>query len=59
MYCPGLVLCKKDYQLNQIVGLMMIARSTKAVVVDDSHRCVGVVSIKDIIKYYLVGGSRR
>eukprot|EP01036_Dinobryon_divergens_P026751 gene26751-35433_t len=57
--CQGLVLCKMDYQLNQIVGLMMIARSTKAVVVDDVHRCIGIVSIKDIIKYYLVGGSRR
>lgn len=53
------MLCKMDYQLNQIVGLMMIARSTKAVVVDDVHRCIGIVSLKDIIKYYLVGGSRR
>jgi len=54
----GLVVCKLEYPLSQIVRSMMIARSTKAVVVDEAHRCIGIVSVKDVIKYYLTGGER-
>lgn len=49
----GLVTCKLSYSLSQVVRAMMIARSTKAVIVDDNARCIGILSVKDIIRYYL------
>jgi CBS domain-containing protein len=52
----GLVVCRPDYPLSQIVRAMLIARSTKAVVVDEAHRCIGIVSVKDICRYYLSDG---
>lgn len=49
----GLVLCRPEFPLSQIVRAMMTTRSTKAVVVDEAQQCIGIVSIKDIIKHYL------
>lgn len=49
----GLIKAKLSFQLNNVIGLMMNYRSTKVVVVDDEDRCLGIVTIKDIIQHYI------
>lgn len=49
----GLVKCSPNSPLKQIINLMMNCRSTKVVVVDEENRCVGIVTIKDIIQHYI------
>lgn len=51
----GLVVCRLADKLGGVLNSMTRARSNRVVVVDDALQCIGVISIKDIIKYYLSG----
>jgi predicted transcriptional regulator len=57
----GLVLCKLTDTINTVLTNMMMARSTRVVVVDDLQKCIGVISVRDIVQHYLKagGGSAR
>jgi len=52
----GLVVVRLDDTLGTVLQSMLRARSSRVVVVNDTLHCVGLISIKDIIKHYL--GSR-
>lgn len=52
----GLVTCSLTDQINAVLNAMVLYRVTKVVVVDQSFFCIGVVSIKDILAYYLADG---
>jgi CBS domain-containing protein len=51
--------CFVQDSLASVLDAMMRARVTRVVCVDSSGRCVGVISIKDIVAYYFVEESRR
>eukprot|EP00595_Chromulina_sp_UTEXLB2642_P001175 CAMPEP_0196763866 /NCGR_PEP_ID=MMETSP1095-20130614/4889_1 /TAXON_ID=96789 ORGANISM="Chromulina nebulosa, Strain UTEXLB2642" /NCGR_SAMPLE_ID=MMETSP1095 /ASSEMBLY_ACC=CAM_ASM_000446 /LENGTH=369 /DNA_ID=CAMNT_0042117987 /DNA_START=89 /DNA_END=1198 /DNA_ORIENTATION=+ len=53
----GLVTCAIHDKLSVILNAMMIYRVTKVVCVDNLYQCKGVVSIKDILHYYLVNSA--
>lgn len=50
----GLVTCSITDTVSAILTAMMIFRVTKIVVVDNNFTCIGVISIKDILAYYLM-----
>ncbi|KAJ1432065.1 hypothetical protein B484DRAFT_447999 [Ochromonadaceae sp. CCMP2298] len=49
----GLVVCRLGDTLGTVLQSMMRARSSRVVVVNDTLHCVGLISIKDVIRYYL------
>lgn len=53
----GLVTCTMHDPVNAILNAMMVYRVTKVVVVDKHFMCTGLVSIKDILTYYLTNGQ--
>jgi 5'-AMP-activated protein kinase regulatory gamma subunit len=57
----GLVLSKPTDTINAVLTNMMMARSTRVVVVDDLQKCIGVISVRDIVQHYLKasGGADR
>jgi len=50
---PPLVTCTARDRIDDLLAVMMMARSSVAVVVDDQKRYIGVVSIEEIVKFYL------
>lgn len=57
MTTQGLVTCSLTDRIVAVLNAMMVCRVTKVVVVDVNFNCIGVVSIKDILTYYLANGS--
>ena len=55
----GLVVCRLGDKLGTVLNSMTRARSNRVVVVDENLHCIGVISIKDIIRYYLSGLQQR
>jgi 5'-AMP-activated protein kinase regulatory gamma subunit len=53
-----LVTCSLRDRLSVVLNAMMLVRSTAVVCVDDNGCCIGVISIKDLIRYYFDGGVR-
>jgi CBS domain-containing protein len=51
-----LVTCSLRDRLSVVLNAMMLVRSTIVVCVDDRGACLGVITIKDIVKYYFEGG---
>lgn len=49
----GLATCKMTDTLALVFSLMMNNRTTRVVVVDENQKCVGVISIRDLIAHYL------
>ena len=49
----SLVKCKINVSLNQVIFLMMNCRATKVVIVDAEDKCLGILTIKDIIQHYV------
>lgn len=49
----GLATCKMTDTLALVFSLMMNNRTTRVVVVDEGQKCVGVISIRDLIAHYL------
>eukprot|EP01038_Epipyxis_sp_PR26KG_P005121 gene5121-7134_t len=54
----GLVTCKLSDPLKNVVNSMMMARSTRAVIVDDDENCFGIFTVKDLIKFYFNADSK-
>lgn len=52
----GLVVCRLSDLLSTVLNSMTRARSNRVVVVNDLLQCIGVISIKDIIRFYLQPG---
>ena len=50
---PPLVTCTLQDRIDDLLSVMMQARSSIAVVVDDQKRYIGIVSIEEIVKFYL------
>jgi len=50
---PPLVTCTVRDRIDDLLSVMMQARSSIAVVVDDHKGYMGIVSIEDIVKFYL------
>lgn len=53
--CQSLVTCTPSDAIGAVLHAMMVYRVTRVVCVDVHHMCMGIVSIKDILNYY-VGG---
>jgi CBS domain-containing protein len=51
-----LVTCSLHDRLSVVLNAMMLVRSTVVVCVEDSGSCLGVIGIKDLIRYYFDGG---
>ena len=49
----SLVTCRPIDKLESLLSAMMARRSTVAVVVNDAGGCMGVISIHDIVQYYI------
>lgn len=49
----GLVVCRRADMLGTVLNSMTRARSNRVVVVNDALQCIGVISVKDIIRYYI------
>ena len=49
----GLVTCVITDTISAILNAMMLFRVTKVVVIDSNFKCLGIISIKDILGYYL------
>ena len=49
----GLVLCRKNDLISNVLYNMVRARSCRAVIVDDQLSCIGIITIKDIIRLYI------
>ncbi len=50
---PPLVTCTMKDRIEDVISVMMQARSSTVVVVDDAKRFRGMISIEDVVKYYL------
>ena len=53
-----LVTCSLKDRLSVVLNAMMLVRSTIVVCVDERGTCLGIIAIKDIVKYYFERGSR-
>eukprot|EP00598_Pedospumella_elongata_P007931 CAMPEP_0184985194 /NCGR_PEP_ID=MMETSP1098-20130426/13988_1 /TAXON_ID=89044 /ORGANISM="Spumella elongata, Strain CCAP 955/1" /LENGTH=300 /DNA_ID=CAMNT_0027509271 /DNA_START=177 /DNA_END=1079 /DNA_ORIENTATION=- len=51
----GLAVCRQNDSLGQVLSAMVRARSCRVVVVNESQQCVGIISIRDIARYYISG----
>lgn len=51
----GLATAKSHDSLATVLLAMLRARSSRVVIVNESQMCTGIVSIRDIIRYYLGG----
>jgi CBS domain-containing protein len=51
----GLAVSRLSDPLSSVLLAMLRNRTSRAVVVNDQQQCAGVVSIKDIVRYYLAG----
>lgn len=49
----GLVLVHPEDSLSSVLNAMVMGRSCRVVVVDPDQHCLGIVSIKDIVKHFL------
>lgn len=49
----GLVVCRLSDTIQSVLGNLMMARTCRAVVVDDERKCLGVLSVRDILVHYL------
>jgi 5'-AMP-activated protein kinase regulatory gamma subunit len=56
---PSLSSCTMQDPLAAVLDTMMRAQATRLVCVDGGGRCLGVVSIKDILWYYFDDGTER
>jgi CBS domain-containing protein len=45
--------CRHNDPVHSVLATMMDSRVTRVVVVDEGNKCLGIVSIKDIISFYL------
>ena len=48
-----LVTCNITDRIDVVLAAMMSGRSTRIICIDGAGKCVGVISVKDIIHYYL------
>ena len=46
-------MCTAQSTLKEVLCLMMNAAVSRVVCTDDQGRCLGIVSIKDIVWYYI------
>jgi len=53
--CQSLVTCTPSDAIGAVLHAMMVYRVTRVVCVDVHHVCMGIISIKDILNYYLGG----
>lgn len=56
----GLVTCLLGDLVSAVCRSMLMARTCRAIIVDEAKRCIGVVTLKDIIRMYTnFSGARR
>lgn len=48
----NLVTCKNSDLLGNVLNSLIQARTNKAVIVDDNQTCIGILSVKDILRYF-------
>ena len=51
---PPLVTCTMGDQISDILAVMMQARSDTVIVLDEKRKFVGTVSVREIVKFYLL-----
>jgi len=51
--------CSKHHTLQSIFEYFAQLKFNRLIVTDEEGRCVGVVSARDLVKYFLVGGKGR
>jgi len=50
---PTFCTCQIYDTIKDVLACMMANRSSRVVIVDDDFRCLGIVSIRDIVMYYI------